>query len=146
MATNKGKATVEGISGTVTYAAIVANGALEIQEGTVTDQADVQKRMTANGEVAGFRVRNQRKEFSITCLATVSTGTARADAVKAMVLPPIPSKVALASFDEASGAGINGDYVYEGGGSIAYQDDFARMTLPLVKYGTAADTLVAAIT
>ncbi len=146
MATNKGKATVEGITGTATYAAIVSNGALEIQEGTVTHQADVQKRMTANGEVAGYRIRNERMEFSITCLATVSTGSARADATKAMILPPVPSKVVLASFEQATGAGINGDYVYEGGGSIAYQDDFARMTLPLVKYATAADTLVAAIT
>ncbi len=91
MATNKGKATVEGITGTVTYAAIVANGALEIQEGTVTHQADVQKRMTANGEVAGYRIRNERMEFSITCLATVSSGSARADATRAMILPPLPS-------------------------------------------------------
>lgn len=146
MASNNGKATVEGISGTVTYAAILGNGALEAMEATVTDTADVQTRMTANGEVAGFRTRNKRKEFSITCLATVSTGTAIADAKKAVILPPIPSKVVLGSFDEATGAGINGDYVYQGGGSIAYKDDYVRMTLPLVKYPTAADTLVAAVT
>lgn len=141
-----GQATVDGIDGTITYAAIVANGALEAQSATFTDEADVRKRPNQIGEVKGYKASNHRKSVSVTCLATVSTGTSMADAVKAVIMPPIPSKVALAGFDEASGAGINGDYVYEGGGTIAYADDWVRLTLPLVKYATAADTLVAAVT
>lgn len=141
-----GLATVDGIDGTVTYAAIVANGALEAQSATFTDQADVRKRLNQVGEVKGYKVANKNKTVTVTCLATVSTGTSGADAVKAVIMPPIPSKVALAGFDEATGAGINGDYVYEGGGSISYADDWVRITLPLMKYETAADTLVAAVT
>ncbi len=146
-ATCKGKATVEGILGAILYPAIVSAGQLEIMSGEVTDAADVQKRLDGNGEVKGYRARQKRKEFSIDCYATIASGTARADATKAVILPPIPSKVALSSFEEATGAGINGDYVYEGGGKIVFGDDFAKITLPLVKYeATAADTLVATIT
>jgi hypothetical protein len=145
--TLKGKATLEGISGTVTYTAIVANGALEAINADVTDQADVQPRLNGGGEVQGFRARNHRKEISVTCLATISTGTARADALKAAILPPILSTVTLASFEQATGAGINGDYVYQGGGSIAYGDDWLRITLPLTKWDheTSAN-LTAAVT
>ena len=146
-ATLAGKATVNGITGTVTYTAIVSAGALEAMDASVTDQADVQKRLDAHGDVKGYRVRNKRKEISVTCLMTVASGTAIADAKKAVILPPIVSTVVLAAFDEATGAGINGDYVYEGGGQISYGDDWAKMTLPLFKYdATAAATLVAAVT
>lgn len=142
-----GLATVDGIDGTVTYAAIVANGALEPQQATFTDEADVRERRNQVGDVKGYKVSNKRKSFNVTCLATVSAGTAMADALKAVIEPPIPSKVVLAGFDAAAGAGINGDYVYLGGMSVQYADDWAKIVLPLVKPdATTADTLVTAVT
>lgn len=142
-----GLATVDGIDGTVTYTAIVANGALEPQQATVTDEADIRERRNQVGDVKGYKVSNKRKSFNVTCLATVSSGTSMADAVKAVVYPPIPGKVVLGSFDSADGAGINGDYVYLGGGSVQYADDWVRMVLPVVKPdATTADTLVTAVT
>jgi hypothetical protein len=149
----RGKVTLEGVSGTVTYAALVSPGALEVLSGGVTDQADVQKRPAGNSEHQGYRIRNRRKEFSVVCLITVASGTARADALKAAIFPLIPSLVTLASFEEsaASRTGlssvINGDYVYEGGASAQYEDDYVRMTIPLVKYDhQTATNLVAAVT
>lgn len=143
-----GLATVDGISGTVTYAAIISPGALEALTAELTDNADVRKRLDRNSEVRGYAVRNKAKAFTVTCLATVDPGsTVLADAKKALIPPPIPSAVTLANFDEASGAGINGSYVYEGGGTISYADDWVRMTLPLVKYAhESAANLVAAYT
>ena len=143
-----GLATVDGINGTVTYSAIVSPGALEALTAEVTDNADVRKRLDANGEIRGYAVRNKNKTISVTCLASVSpSSTFLADAKKAVILPDIPSAVTLASFDEASGAGINGSYVYEGGGTISYSDDWVRMTLPPVNYNheTAANLVASYI-
>lgn len=133
-ATLKGKATVDGINGAVTYSAIVANGALDPLTAEVTDQVDVQERVDGNGFIRGFRLRNARKEISVVCLASVSAGNALADAKKAVIFPPKPSVVTLSGFDEAAAAGINGDYLYRGGGSISYGDDWVRITLPIQKY------------
>lgn len=143
--TLKGLATVHGISGAVTYSAIAANGALEIQSAQVTDQADIRERLDKNGEFRGAAVRNRRKEITITCLATVSTGSSYADAKKAIRVPDPMTVVDLSAFEEASGAGINGSYVYKSGGQVDYGDDWARLTLPLVKYDheTAANLTAA---
>lgn len=143
-----GKATVNGINGTVTYAAIVSAGALDPLTAQVTDEADVRDRLDAHGEIRGMAVRNKRKSVTVTCLCSVSPTTqSLSDAKKAVIFPAIPSVVTLASFDEAGSAGINGPYIYKGGGTLDYGDDWVRMTLPLVKpeHETAAN-LVATVT
>lgn len=153
-ATLHGKATVNGINGTATYAAIASSGALDPMTGQVTDEADVRDRLDGNGELRGMAVRNKRKTFSITCLASVSpTSQTLSEARKAIIMPLIPSVVILAGFDEAPSlpgqngysSAINGAYIYRGGGSVDYGDDWARITLPLVKYDheTAANLTAA---
>lgn len=145
--TLRGKATIEGISGSVTYAAIVANGALDVLSAEVSDQADVQDRVDGNGIVRGFRARNGRKEITVTCLASVSSGNARSDALKAVTLPARLSVVTLSGFEEGTLNSVNGPYVYRSGGTISYGDDWVRITLPLTKWDheTAAN-LTATVT
>lgn len=149
-----GKATVNGIGGvTVTYSAIVSAGALDPMSAQVTDEADVRDRMDGNGEIRGMAVRNKRKTINVTCLASVSpTSQSLADAKKAVIFPLIPSVVTLGGFDEAGAAGgvgyssaINGAYVYKGGGTVDYGDDWVRLVLPLTKYDheTASNLTVA---
>lgn len=148
-----GKATVNGVNGSVTYSAIVSAGALETMTAQVTDEADVRDRLDANGELRGMAVRNRRKSVSVTCLASVSpTSQSLTDAKKAVIFPYIPSVVTLSGFDEAGAAGgggyssaINGSYIYRGGGTLDYGDDWVRMTLPLVKpdHETAANLTAA---
>lgn len=146
-ATLTGKATVQGISGTATYPAIVANGALDVISADATDTADVLERRDGNARLRGFAVRETGKELTLTCLCSVSSGASYADAKKAVIAPTVPSVVTVAGFDEAAAAAINGTYVYKGGATFAYSDDFVRMTLPLMKvsHETAAN-LCAAVT
>jgi hypothetical protein len=147
-ATIRGKATIEGITGTVTYDAIVANGQLDPLSAEFSDQCDVQQRLDGNGLVRGFRKRNERKEVTVTCLCSVSAGNARADALKAVAFPAKLSVVTLAGFEDGhSPTALNGAYIYQGGGGLSYGDDYVRMTLPLMKYDheTSAN-LTAAVT
>ncbi len=148
--TLKGLATVAGVNGTTTWSAIIGDSALETMGADVTDKADVTRRLDKNGEVKGFMIRGGRKEVTVTLLATVTAaGKAYSEAKKSLKLPPPCTVVTLSAFESgyAPGAadGINGDYIYEEGGSISYQNDWVKLTLPLWKpdYATATDLTAA---
>lgn len=149
--TLKGLATVAGVSGTTTWSAIIGDSALETMSADVTDKADVTRRLNNKGEVVGFMIRGGRKEVTVTLLASVTAaGKAYSEAKKALKLPPPCSVVTLSGFESGYTPGaadeINGDYIYEEGGSISYQNDWAKLTLPLWKpdYASAA-SLTAAV-
>lgn len=145
MATIKGLVTIEGAAGvSVTYAALIANGKLEVGSYEATDEADITVRRDANGARKGYRIKDGHTALTIECVATVSTGTSRADAVKALVMPTKCSKVVIASCEASD---LNGDYVYEKGAKRSFGDDWAKITIPVIKMDSeSTDSLVAAVT
>lgn len=144
--TIRGQATVHSILGTMTFAAIIANGRTEVQSAPFNHKADIQERADGNEMIRGFKARNERWEVTITYFATTAdfpTSNAYSDALKGACLPRLMSVVTLAGFEEAARTGavltdgapsINGTYVYKEGGSFEPSGDWLKMTIPLVKY------------
>lgn len=151
--TLRGQATVHSLLGTMQFAAVLTNGAAEVQSAPFTHKADVQERVDANEMVRGFKARNERWEVTVTFFATTAdfpTSNAYADALKGAILPRMMSVVTLSGFEEAVRTGnaltegapsINGDYVYKGDGTFEPSADWLKVTLPLVKFShqTAAN-------
>lgn len=143
--TLKGKVTIESMSGvSITYAALVTNGAVEALSAEASHEAEVEVRRDAAGTRKGYRIKDERWSITIEAYATVSTGTSRADAKKALVPPSVCSKVVLSGFEAAA---LNGNWIYEQGAKYSFGDQYAKITLPLVKpEDDTADNLCAAVT
>lgn len=144
--TLRGQATVHSLLGTMTFAAILTNGAAEVQSAPFNHKADIAERVDANEMVRGFKARNERWEVTVTFFATTAdfpTSNAYADALKGAILPRLMSVVTLSAFEEATRTGnaategapsINGDYIYKEGGTYEPSGDWLKVTLPLTKY------------
>lgn len=159
--TLKGIATIHSILGTITYPAIASPGKLEVMSAPFTHRADIDERLDANGEIWGFKAKNERYEVTVTCQCRTGdfpTTNLQADALKAALLPKMLSSVTLSGFQEAVRTGvapasnygappINGVYIYKEGGTVEESADWFKITLPLVMYmHEAADNLVHTVT
>lgn len=140
-----GKATVHGISGTVTTPAIAA-----ISESIESEHtADVEEHIGGDGELRGFGVANERFNVDLTLIPDAASQDA---ANGSMAKITIPSKVTLAGFPSKSGSdtvAINGDYIYKGGMRKTIVKGQATFRLPIFRplsSSLTVDQLVAAVT
>lgn len=133
-----GIATVQGVNGSVSYAAIVSGGALQ-PDGSVTiaDDANITEIMDAHGDRVGGHYTNKKRSITLEMIAVDAAarpGTI-ANAKKALALPSIPSTVTLSGFDESATNDINGTYLYEGGGQISESTTgVAKLTIPVKRF------------
>jgi hypothetical protein len=132
-----GKAVVFGLDGSITYTGI---GTLELQSGSLEHRFELYENKNKEGEVQGAVAFNPTLEFTLDFLP-VSAGTgagALASAKTGLKLPTPLAKVTLSGFAHAD---LNTDYVYVGGGKIAFdQANPAKMSLPIRRYRTDIST------
>lgn len=144
MGTFTGTASVYGIKGHLTYAGIASNADQAFTDAERTDDAELKEWWKdGTGEVLGGAFRDKRKKLTINFLPVSGTGNTFAIAVAAADLPAIPSKVTLSVVKDITGVdlpGINGDWVYDGGGSISYSEGQCKMKLPLMQFNTSTKT------
>lgn len=125
-----------GISGSISYAAL-GSSSLIVLTARIGDAAKLGELEDGNGELIGFNKSREQKTLTLEC---VCSGSTKALAAGAGILPTIPSLVTLSGFAPTIGSGLNGNYIYKGGGDVQSGADVLKLTLPLVQEVTSSYT------
>lgn len=161
MATSKGLALVYGTKATVKVydsanGILLAAGIATLESMDISHEADVEQVKNSSGEIVANVSSGDRLSATFNI---IPSGTTPADALLAAAIPNGNGRVNVTLADSVSiggllsgGAGtganaINGDWIYNGGGSLKFtQSGKAMLTLPCMKFSlisgsTAAQTL-----
>lgn len=135
-----GKAAVFGLDGALTYTGIAATCDALQTSVSYNDDSEVKQDLIdpSTGECIGKVFGRKFKTCTIEFIPVSKTTHTLANAAGAAIMPAIPCKVTLSSFKSAD---LNGDWLYEGGGSASFTPDgYAKLTLPLKKYADSSST------
>jgi hypothetical protein len=161
MATSKGLALVYGTKATVKVYdsannTLLVSGIATLESMDITHEADTEQVKNSSGEIVANVSSGDRLSATFNI---IPSGATPADALLAAAIPNGNGRVNVTVADQVSIGGlltagtgtganaINGDWIYNGGGSLKFtQSGKAMLTLPCVKYAlitgaTAAQTL-----
>lgn len=141
MASLYGLATVYGISGSIIQYGSVTGGDRLMQDQTWTNNFELAELRNQQNEKVTFAVTNQQKEISVTFVPVGGITGSAGTIAKAQEYLALPSTVTLVTLTGCPDAAFSGSFAYMGGGNCRVTNNgFAVVTMPLVQYGTSANT------
>lgn len=142
MANQIGRAVVFGIDGGFQYSGVAV--AIDVNSNELTrvsfeDQANKHESKDRRGETIGLVFWNSRAKITLNFYPCATAGVGALDLARVnVVLPDVGS---LVEIEDMPGQLINGNWIYEGGGTIEMTNEAeVKMVLPLMKYSTDIST------
>lgn len=150
MATSKGLALVYGSKALIKVynsanTVLLAAGIATLESMDITHECDTEQVKNSSGEVVANVSSGDRLSATFNI---IPTGTAPADALLASGIPNGNGRINVTVADAVSigsvANAINGDWIYNGGGSLKFtQSGKAMLSLPCVKYALVDGSIAA---